>query len=169
MEQITSSINYRPELNVFTIVVLTQGDKHKVDMSSIDFDPKDRHGKALGEIRHKILYLCPKYVSEETPEPYWEWLRAIDDSFDEQVEETLYQKTAIQTIFKQIKKDLITPQEYARMKDEYSEEQWRKEQDEKQYKEGKRDTAKKMLEKGMDISLVTEMTGFSTEELQKLA
>ncbi|MBF0226450.1 MAG: hypothetical protein HQK76_13425 [Desulfobacterales bacterium] len=37
-------------------VVLTSGDKHKRDISSIDFDPKDRQGKPLGEIPHKILY-----------------------------------------------------------------------------------------------------------------
>ena len=60
LEQIASSKNYRPELKVFTIVVLTSGDKHKTDVATIDFDPKDLQGKALGEISHKVIYLCPK-------------------------------------------------------------------------------------------------------------
>ena len=64
LEQVANSKDYCPKLNVFTIVVLTSGDKHKTDISHIDFDPKNRYEQPLGEISHKILYLCPKYVTE---------------------------------------------------------------------------------------------------------
>ena len=47
LEQVTSSKDYRPNLRVFTIVVLTSGDRHQVDMATIDFDPKDRQGNPL--------------------------------------------------------------------------------------------------------------------------
>jgi len=33
-----------------------------------------------------------KSVSDKTPEPYQEWLKAINESLDKQVEETDYQK-----------------------------------------------------------------------------
>jgi len=172
LEQVVSSKDYSPKLNVFTIVVLTSGDKHRVDIATIDFDPKDRHGKAIGEISHKILYLCPKYAGDDTPEPYREWLRAINDSLDEEVDENDYQRQEIKEIFKSIQKDLTTPQEYARMKDEYSAEVLRKNEYskgiEKGAKENAEQNAKKMLAKGLDVSLITEITGLSLGDLKKL-
>ena len=44
---------------------------------TIEFDPKDRAGKGIGEIPHKVMVVCPKYVDEQTPAPIREWLRAI--------------------------------------------------------------------------------------------
>ena len=41
LQQVGNSYNYRPNLKVFTLVVLTSGDRHKNDISIIDFDPKD--------------------------------------------------------------------------------------------------------------------------------
>ncbi len=119
VELMASSQDYHPSQKVFTIVVLTSGDRHKVDIATIDFDPKDRQGNPLNEIGHKILYVCPKYVAEDTPEPYREWLLAIADSLDEEVDETAYQRPEIQRIFELIARDLISPKEYARMKEEY--------------------------------------------------
>jgi len=162
LEQVANSKDYAPKLNVYTIVVLTSGDKHGVDIATIDFDPKDSNGKGLGEISHKILYLCPKYVSEKTAEPYREWLRAIDDSLDEEVDENDYQRQEIKEIFNLIQQDLTTPEEYARMKDEYDE------GIEKGRKVERFKSAKKMLAKGLELSLIAEITGLSVDELKKL-
>jgi len=52
LEQVANAKNYSSDLTVFTIVVLTSDDRHKVDMATIDFDPKDRKGNPLGEIKH---------------------------------------------------------------------------------------------------------------------
>jgi len=168
LEQVASSKDYAPKLNVFTIVVLTSGDKHGIDMTTIDFDPKDRQGKGINEIPHKIIYLCPKYVSDKTPEPYREWLRAIDDSLDEEVDENDYQRQEIKEIFNTIQKDLTTPQEYARMKDEYSEGLLRQNEYDKGKQEGIRENAKKMLAEEIELSLVAKITELSVEELHKL-
>jgi hypothetical protein len=124
LEQAVSHANYKPKMQVVTIVVLTSGDQHQTDLSITDFEPKKLDGTGMGETQHKIIYLCPKYVSEHTPEPYREWLRAIDDSLDEQVEETNFHNQFIQEIFTLIKKDTTTPQEYARMKQQYSDEKY---------------------------------------------
>ncbi len=168
LEQVASSKDYSPKLNVFTIVVLTSGDKHGVDMTTIDFDPKDRQGKGINEIPHKIIYLCPKYVSDKTPEPYREWLRAIYDSLDEEVDENDYQRQEIKEIFHAIQKDLTTPQEYAHMKDEYSEGLLRQTEYDNGRKAERLENAKKMLAKGLDVSLIAEITAISVEDLQKL-
>ena len=178
LEQVANSKDYRPHLKVFTIVVLTSGDKHHTDIATIDFDPKDRQGKPLEEIPHKVLYLCPKYVSHNTPEPYREWLRAIKDSLDESVNEENYHKPEIRDVFNLIEKDQTTPQEYARMKDEYSTELLLNDKYEKGLKKGLEqgiekgkqetllDNAQKMLAKGLDLEFISEITGLSLRQLK---
>ncbi len=176
LEQAVNAKDYRPALAIYTIVVLTGGDKHQQDMVQIDFDPKNRHGVGIGEIPHKILYLSPTYVNEETPEEWREWLLAIDDSLDGEVDETHYHNACVQKVLSTIEKDAVTPGEYARMKDEYSEEQLRlKEWEEAILKsrqlgleEGRRETAQRMLAKGMDAALVAELTGLSWPSVQAL-
>ena len=95
------------------------------------FEPKTLAGKGIGETQHKIIYIAPKYVTNQTPEPYQQWLKAINDSLDGQVEERDYHSDIIQQVFALIKKDKTTPQEYARMKDEYANEQYLREKNEK--------------------------------------
>jgi len=36
---------YRSNVTVYTVVILTSGDKHKMDIAIIDFDPKDTEGQ----------------------------------------------------------------------------------------------------------------------------
>ena len=156
--QIASSKSYHPNLKVFTIVVLTSGDKHKVDIATTDFDPKDRNGKPLNEIPHKILYVCPKYVTDETPEPYREWLLAIQDSLDEEVDETACQRKEIQRVF-----ELIAPKERFKMKDEYG--MIQQDKFEKGQLAEKPQIARNLLAKGIDPAIVAETTGLSPAEL----
>ena len=54
LEQVTRSEDYRPDLQVFTIVVLTSGDRHKVDIATVDYHHKQPKGKTLKENTHKI-------------------------------------------------------------------------------------------------------------------
>jgi len=169
LEQVVSSKDYRPSLRVFTIVVLTSGDRHKVDMATIDFDPKDRKGNPLNEIGHKILYICPKYIADDTPEPYREWLLAITDSLDEEVDETQYHKTEIKRIFELIAQDLISPQERARMKDEYSLGLLQQDKFEQGRLTEKQETARKMLTKGYELAEIAELTGLFPDELATLS
>ena len=176
LEQIASSKNYRPELKVFTIVVLTSGDKHKTDVATIDFDPKDLQGKALGEISHKVIYLCPKYVNENTPIAYKEWLEAIDDTLDEEVDESHYHNAIIQQVFDSIEKDSITADERAVMFDEYNEQQLRKKELKESRQEGEIAGVKKgqlliaktMLEKGLAKEMIVEMTDLAIEDINAI-
>ena len=176
LQQITSSANYKPEMQVYTIVVLTSGDKHKTDLLITDFSPKKLDGSSIAETQHKIVYVCPKYVTDETPKPYQEWLKAINDSLDKQVEESDYQNEIIQEIFSLIKKDKISPEEYARMKEEYSDEEYLQEQTQKAKKEGMEKgreegvsmMAKNMKEAKVAIETIMEVTGLSIEQIEDL-
>lgn len=120
IEQIAHSKDYYPPLKVFTLVILTSGDRHQADITIIDFDPKNLKGEPLGEIAHKVIYICPKYLNKTlTPQQYHEWMGAIEDSLDEQVDESKYKHPEIQRVFNLIEKDSVTPQERAKMFDEY--------------------------------------------------
>jgi len=177
LEQIINAENYRPELKVFTIVVLTSADRHKKDVSVLDFDPKDLEGNPLGEIPHKILYICPKYMNDKTPKPYQEWMRAIQDSLDEQVEENDYTVAEVRKMFDYIEKDLISPEERAKMFDEYDEEQLKQDKFKEGLKKGRKEgikegaekIAKEMLREGIDIGLISKMTELPQEVITQLS
>ena len=172
LEQISSSKNYRPPLAVYTVVVLTSGDRHQCDIAVTDFDPRNLAGSPLLEIPHKVIYLCPKYVSEATPEPYREWLRAIDDTLDEEVDESLYGQGVIQKLFESIRRDHLSPEERARMIEEYHQEELQQTKFEEGVKEGEKKEklliAKNLLLKGVAPELVAEATGLSAEEIAAL-
>lgn len=169
LELVASSKDYRPNLKVFTIVVLTSGDRHQVDLAVVDFDPKTFDGKPLKEIPHKILYACPKYVTKDTPDPYREWLLAIADSLDEEVDETAYQRPEIQQIFDLIARDLISPQERSRMKDEYSLEQLQQDKFERGFQEGVEQIARNMKANGkLTEEEIANMTGLTVEMIKAL-
>lgn len=163
LEQIANARNYRPSLHVFTIVILTSGDKHKTDVAVIDFDPKDLSGKGLNEIRHKVIYLCPKYVNDNTPAAYKEWLEAILDTLDEEVDESHYHDLMIKKIFSSIEKDNITPTERAEMFEEYN----RRELLNKEIKETKVEAAKNLLAAGVAMDIILKNMGLTINDLEE--
>ena len=180
LEQIANAENYRPKLAVFSLIVLTSGDKHKHDVVTIDgstelaerLDPKDRAGQGIGEIPHKVMYVCPKYVDEQTPAPIREWLRAIDDTLDEVVEEGNYQHPQVRRIFDLIERDQISPDERARMIEEYNREQLHRETFAEGIALGEQrrnfEIARALLAAGVDITLIIQTTGLSAEEVVAL-
>jgi len=177
VDQAKSAEEYRPKTTVYTIVVLTSGDKHQCDVATIDFNPKRLDGRGLNEFKHKVIYLCPKYVNENTPLLYQEWLKAINDSLDKQVDESQYTLSEIHTAFAHIEEDGITPDERARMIEEsYVQKAERRGIEEGieigiekgielGFIEGKLATAKSMLAEGLDIKTVIKITGLTQAQI----
>ena len=188
LEQAANYRNYKPDLTVYTIVVLTSADKHKTDVAVIDFDPKDRYGNSLGEIKHKVIYLAVKYVDENTPEVYRDWLSAINESLSEKIEETNYQRIELQTVIDSIAKNLVSPEEKYWMIEEYNFEEAKKKQFEEGIEQGirqgiqqgvqhgieegqrkaKQAIAKGMLSEGLSIEIIEKLTALSHDEIQSL-
>lgn len=168
LEQVTKAENYRPKRAVYSIIVLTSGDKQGVDWASIEFDPKTRAGKGLGLIPHKVVYLCPKYANDETPPVLREWLAAIDDTLDQEVDERNYQDPLIQRIFELIEQDHISPEERAHMFQEYNEEYVKREVRQEAKQEGKIEIARALLAEGMALSLIARVTGLTEAEIARL-
>jgi predicted transposase/invertase (TIGR01784 family) len=169
LEQVINARDYRPSLQLFTIVVLTSGDKHGVDVATIDFDPKDLNGKPLEEIPHKIMFLCPKYVNDSTPVAYRDWLRLIDDSLDGEVEGSDYPDPYLQQVLEKIRAELISPEDRARMFDEYSEEQVRQEKYQEGLKRGELQAMSTLINtmysKGQSIAAIAQMTGLPVDKV----
>jgi predicted transposase/invertase (TIGR01784 family) len=156
LEQAETLKDYRPNLTVYTIVVLTSGDKHKTDVATIDFDPKDRNGNGLNEIHHKVIYLAAKYVDENTPEPYQEWLRVINESLTETIDESNYHRPELQKTISLIEKNLITPEERYSMIEQYNLEL------------RVLNIAKNLLKMGLEIEEIAKATGLMPSEIENL-
>ncbi|KHD07788.1 hypothetical protein PN36_29010 [Candidatus Thiomargarita nelsonii] len=181
LAQVVKSKNYCPELKVYTIVILTSGDKHKTDVSTIDFDPKNRKGEPLGEIYHQVIYICPKYIQDDTPKKYRQWLEMIEDSLDEQVDESHYSIPEIQDILNIIEKDQVTPEERARMFEEYNKAEYENNTFKKGELKGKKDgikegelknkkeTARNLKKQAvLTEEQIASATGLSVDELRAL-
>jgi flagellar biosynthesis/type III secretory pathway protein FliH len=151
----------------------------------------------LGEIEHQVLYLTPKHLGPKIPEPYHEWLQAITDSLDEQVEESDYHNPVVLKVFDLIQRDGLTPKDCARMKDEYSMEEVKQEEFKKGVTQGfaqgeaqglakgeaqglakgeaqgerkmQLSLAQKLLRQGqLDLVSIADLTGLTIEELHSL-
>jgi len=124
-ETIISSNNYSFPMTVKTIVFFTGKNTPSPDSGILvhDFEPRDFvTGKLLDNIyqhKHQLIFVYTHDFAD-TPEPCREWMEAIHDSLDEKVNENNYTNPAIQELFTVIEKDKITPEERARMKDEYN-------------------------------------------------
>lgn len=157
--------SYRPPLAVYTIVVLTSMDKYEKDVLTIDFDPKDLQGKGIGEIPHKVIYLCPKYVNENTPIAYREWMTAIADTLDKTVEETDYHDAMIQKVFEAIEENGLTPRDRYNMIEEYEDQLFV----ETERQDSKKEIAKNLLAENVAIEIIAKTTGLSRSEIETLA
>jgi predicted transposase/invertase (TIGR01784 family) len=164
LEQAQNYKNYKPPLTVYTIVVLTSGDKHKTDIAIIDFDPKDKNGKPLNEIHHKVIYLAAKYVDRNTSEPYQDWLKIINDSLTENIDESNYSRFELQKTINLIEKSLITPEERYWMIEEYN----AREREKKKFDNGVKTVAKNSLALGLPIETIVQITGLTVAEIENL-
>jgi len=182
LEQVVQSKDYRPDLKVFTLVILTSGDRHKKDITITDFDPKDLAGHPIGEIDHKIIYICPKYLNKKlTPQQYHEWMEAIEDSLDEEVDESKYTHPEIQHVFEVIEKNQVTPHERAKMFDEYSMEAVKQEKIQKIKEDAKEEGKEEGWKESADMSArnllslctlteeqIAQVTGLTLERVNSL-
>jgi predicted transposase/invertase (TIGR01784 family) len=160
--------SYRPKLKVFTIVVLTSNDRHSKDVLTIDFDPKDLQDNGINEIPHKVIFLYPKHVNENTPKAYKEWMDAIKDTLDGKVEESDYHNVMIQKIFNAIEKDGITPTERYDMFEEYDRREIMETMKKKADLKAKKLVAKNSLAAGLAIETIVQITGLTPAEIENI-
>ena len=135
-------------------------------------NPTDEYGKTVDLYPHRLVFLCPRQANDETPQKIRQWLTFIEDSLDGEIDEARYPNKIWQNIMSLIKKRDIDPAILAKIKDEAAWEKakkrFAKEGREEGHLEAKQETAKKMRAKGLEPSLIAEITGLSMSDLEKL-
>ncbi|MBM3238673.1 hypothetical protein FJZ31_20450 [Candidatus Poribacteria bacterium] len=174
IEQVKSRVGYHFEKTVYTIVVLTGVSKPNnpnVDFSVAisDFCPVNERGKKLNVYGHRLVFLNPWLRNEQTPESINVWLELIEDSLDEQIDESRYSDSPIfQRVIDEIKTDRIAPDELSQIKDEAAwEEVLRTEREDGRQVERKK-IALSMLQEGISIELIAKTTGLQPEDIEAL-
>jgi len=188
VETIASSNNYSFPVTIITLVFFT-GKKAPSSGSGVlvhDFEARDLvTGKVIEEVyprKHQLIFVFTNSLKKKkTPANYLEWMQAINDSLDKEVNEEDYTNPHIHRLFELIEKDRISPEEYASMKEEYNraesekqaEEKGRKEGEEKGRKEGEEKTRIEMAQNFKALGTLTEeqiasAAGLSLEQVRAL-
>lgn len=176
VQTIASSSNYRFPMTVFTLVFFTDRKTPSPDSGLIvhDFEPRDFvTGQLLDDIyqrKHKLIFV---FVNDSThvkaPEPYRQWMQAIYDSLDQQVDEAKYTNPSIHALFDVIKQDQITPEERAWMKEEHNREEGETRAFQAGEEKGIKETARKLKVNGkLTEEEIASMTGLSLEVVKTL-
>jgi len=180
-EQVRSHADYQFDKIVYTMVVLTGSSRRQENVINFSYamsnmDPINEFGDRLLVYPHKLIFLNPRLRSVETPEKIKMWLELIDDSMDEEIDESRYPSPIFREVIEEIKRDNITPQELKVIKDEAAWERTLRESfeegHEKGHEEGRRQEkeqiALSLLREGVDVSLIARTTGLKPEEINAL-
>lgn len=187
VEQVRGYQEYCFEKTVYTIVVLTSIPQDgSIDFSCAisDFSPIDELGQTVPIYPHRLIFLVPRKINENTPEYARQWLSFIEDSLDGKMEESLYQDNLFQQMIEMIKKQSLSPEELAEIKDEaawskavnrFKQEGWEEgveEGWEKGREEGlvqaRLEMAKNMLQQGFSKQQVMQITQLTDKDLEKI-
>jgi hypothetical protein len=121
VEQPLTFEHYRTSRTVCTVVVLTtepRDTKARFSVAVSDMDPVNEQGTRLGVYRHKLVFLNPKIINDQTPPAARRWMELIADSLDGEVEAARYPDPVLQRVIGAIGKKSLSPDELARIIDE---------------------------------------------------
>jgi predicted transposase/invertase (TIGR01784 family) len=186
-EQIQSYEDDKFDKTVYTIVLLTSlpKQKHKAfGMMNVSFDARDEQDNAHPLYPHRLVFLNPHLLSDHIPPAVSEWLKAVLDSLDGEVEPSTYAGTPIQLALQAVQEQELTPEELAIVKDEAAWQRAKRESREEGIEEGlqkgreegieeglqkgQQELLQKFLAGGMTLEQIAEFTGMSIEEVQQV-
>ncbi|AUI68853.1 PD-(D/E)XK nuclease family transposase [Beggiatoa leptomitoformis] len=185
VEQIGTYQKYQFEKTVYTIVVLTSLPRDKSVQFSCavsDMSPIDEHGKKHNIYPHRLIFLCPRLVNEDTPVNVKTWLELIEDSLDGKLEEDKFTAQKFKDILNAIHQQRIDPTLLAQIKDEAAWEDVKREERKEGFEAGVQlglqegvqqgerrkalETAQKMLSDGISLETVLRYTGLNHTDLE---
>jgi hypothetical protein len=179
VEQVRSFDEYGFERTVYTIVVLTSVPRDgSVNFSCAisDMDPIDEWGNKIRLYPHRLVFLSPRQVNEQTPTKIRKWLDFITDSLDGSVEETSYDEKLFQQMIEAIRKQTIDPNLLAEIKDEAAWEKAKARFAKEGWEEGReegilvqqRQTVIQAKQMGMEITALATLLGLNETEVQEI-
>lgn len=148
VEQVGGYLEYAFERTVYTIVVLTSVPRDgSVNFSCAisDMNPSDEHGQKHEFYPHRLVFLCPRLLNDNTPPSVKRWLELIEDSLDGKVEENVYTDHLFQKILADIRKQQMDPTVLSEIKDEVA---WEKAK-QRFMKEAREDGLQQGLQRGL--------------------
>jgi predicted transposase/invertase (TIGR01784 family) len=176
VEQVKGYKEYGFDRTVYTIVVLTSVPHNKTVNFSVavsDMSPLTELGEKVSVYPHRLIFLTPRLVNENTPVAIRDWLELIKDSLDEEIDGNDYSRPLFQEMIQAMEATTISPDALSEIKDEKA---WEKVQQNARSEglaegeaKGKVETARKMLADGLDFSMVEKYTGLSPDELQRIS
>lgn len=119
IEQVPDYSAYWFTKTVYTIVVLTsvhKDDSIQFSYAMQDLSLLDEYNKRLNIYPHRLIFLTPRLVNEQTPPALRKWMEFIKDSLDGKMDEKLYTCDPFLAILNVIQSSTITPEEFAEIK-----------------------------------------------------
>ena len=123
VEQIVSSERYKFERDVYTLVIFTRWPDEpalRYGRAATDLDPVTDEGARLNVYRHRLVFVHARASMEKLPPSLRPLMGLIDDTLDGRVDETRYPDAVSQHILARIRREGLTPEENAKLKDEAS-------------------------------------------------
>jgi predicted transposase/invertase (TIGR01784 family) len=176
VETIASSKNYQFPVTVITLVFFTKKRTPSSDSGilTLDFQMRDSYNgkvieKVFGKHKHQLVFVFTTeshYASEECEQ----WILAIDESLRGEVSPESYENPYIKRMFEKIKEDNITPEERAKMKEEYNQEEAQMTALQEGEKKGLEKAARNLLALGtLSVEQIANVTGLSLERVKELS
>ena len=118
-----SNERYKFERDVYTLVLFTRWPDDpalRYGRAVCDLDPVTDEGARLNVYRHRLVFVHARAPMEKLPPSLRPLMGLIDDTLDGHVDETRYPDVVSQHILARIQREGLTPEENARLKDEAS-------------------------------------------------
>src|SRR5262249_23828975 len=123
VEQIVSSERYKFERDVYTLVIFTRWPDDpalRYGRAVCDLDPGTDEGARLSVYRHRLVFVHARAPMEKLPPSLRPLMGLLEDTLDGHVDETRYPDAVSQHILARIRREGLTPEENAKLKDEAS-------------------------------------------------
>src|SRR5580704_3496772 len=123
VEQIVSNERYKFERDVYTLVLFTRWPDDpalRYGRAVCDLDPVTDEGARLNVYRHRLVFVHARAPMEKLPPSLRPLMGLMDDTLDGHVDETRYPDAVSQHILARIRREGMTPEENAKLKDEAS-------------------------------------------------
>jgi len=121
VEQVKGFKAYSFDRAVYTIVVLTSIPKDQsIDYSYAHSDSNliNERNEILPIYPHRLIFLAPRLVNENTPSAIRPWLEFIRDSLDGKMDETCYATDPFHSMLEQMHEFNLSPDELSKIKDD---------------------------------------------------
>jgi hypothetical protein len=121
VEQVQGSDTYRFQRRVYTVVVLTRlptKEELKFDVGVLSSKLSTLDGKELKDFGHRLVFVNARAGKEGMPEGVRRWMELIEDSLDEQVDETRYGDPVMREVIEEIQWEKVSGDELFRLKEE---------------------------------------------------